>query len=210
MKISINNFNRFDIKAPDCGIKKNGKVIKIGINGYHGRWENLIGRILEIFRYTVAVKGEDGTYYFYCKSVENWLMRVDPNRTDVNSLRKDTQNPEWVANALSSISTVKQPPLLDFGRFRKSAGEVKEKDRPSLEGITILKSKITVVENESLYSTALACCFHTEESEQEIFQLIKDTRIKDDRKKECDKYGPRSQFEAKLSISNLLHACFII
>ena len=66
-----------------------------------------------------------------------------------------------------------EPALLAFGQFRKwvVGGEA-----PNFSALN------DVIETEMLQSAGLACCFHTTESQPEIWNLIKDTRIKDDLK----------------------------
>lgn len=147
MKVYRNQFNRFDIHAiPDKGVQKQGKVIKLGINGYHGRFENIIGWFLHlrIFRKTVGIEIGNGKYYFHCKSVENWLKRVDPEQyaTDLH-LRKNSHNPIWVKQTLTSLSQT-----LEAQKKRKELEIVKDKNVEAIqvEPQELIKDKETSTE----------------------------------------------------------------
>lgn len=100
MNVSKNSFNRFDIKnVEDPGfVLKTGKKVT-GISGFHGKLANIIGWIMEkIFHKTVGVKINEATFYFNCKSVVNWLNRVE------SSLDQNPKNPLNVNKAKTNLS----------------------------------------------------------------------------------------------------------
>ncbi len=110
--ITKNPFNRFDIDDINDEYTKDDKIIK-GINGFHGRFSNFIGRILEIFHITVAVAGKDGNYYLNCKSFIKWLKRLElkeglPKDLDIKNIESDVHNQTWVHNALNDIIYVQR------------------------------------------------------------------------------------------------------
>lgn len=72
MKISINSLQRYDILGVDDPEKR-------GVKGYKCKW---IGWILEhIFCKAVAVKTNQGTFYFNRKSYSHWKKRVSRKTT---------------------------------------------------------------------------------------------------------------------------------
>ena len=166
----------------------------------------MVGWILEkIFHKTVAIKGEDGNYYLNCKSVENWLKRVDPEQYRDKNLEKDTHNSKWVTSVLNSVKETKKIHKKDIVDEKKE-DEIKPDKKVEQKEINLdeqlkLSPKITLVsfgqfrkstdggeppnfitvanfiENENMFSAGLACCFHTAESKQEIWKLIEDSRL---------------------------------
>ncbi|QLH37031.1 MAG: hypothetical protein HWD61_13560 [Parachlamydiaceae bacterium] len=89
----------------DVGCFKNHQQVT-GVRGYHGRFENIIGWILEnILHKAVSVKDQKGNkYYLNCNSLIKWADRVkkqgyviDPN---FSSFVRDSK---LVQTALESI-----------------------------------------------------------------------------------------------------------
>lgn len=104
-KLSFNKNanNRFDVNyIIDNGTGKDKKIK--GINGFHGKFANFIGWILEkLFHKTVAVKVDQETFYLNCKSLVNWLNRAE-NQPD---------NPEKVSKVIDLLTRIGKEKDLD-------------------------------------------------------------------------------------------------
>lgn len=141
MKIKKNHFNRYEIPhVVDPGVGE--KKIK-GVNGYHGFFANIIGRILEIFRKTVGIKVENGTFYLGCEDLVRWFNRVE-NQPDwegrvtkiidgdefrelgllgpnPKALEEKSHDRKWVKETLEKIAAVNED------RFNRELEKKKQK-----------------------------------------------------------------------------------
>lgn len=97
MEISKNpSSGRFEFKDIEEKEVRKGKEIS-GIYGFHGTFENFIGRVLAFFNKTVAVEGNDGTYFFNCESLKHWFDRVGVQG------KLEVHNPKWVQQTIDGI-----------------------------------------------------------------------------------------------------------
>lgn len=88
---------------------------------------------------------------------------------------KMEETKEVTPKIVEEVKTKKHPfedIVLSFGKVRKST---QPGDTPAFEN-----KPDGCVDNEKFITAAFACCFHTQESHQEILQLLKDIRAKMD------------------------------
>ncbi len=131
MKINENNLNRFEIENVYDPEKK-------GIDGYHGRIKNYIGKLLEkIFHTTVSFNDGNETYYFNCKSFCNWYGRVvaKSEQIDEATLKANSHNKAWVQQTIDNLSqSSKDKKLSQPSQFRVGQ-TLRDKDIPFFNSI---------------------------------------------------------------------------
>lgn len=110
MKVDVNSLSRVEIPEvkADPGFDDKGKHIT-GIAGFHGKFANFIGWILEnIFHITVRIIGDDKkAYYLNRNSFAKWYSRVtqDP---DIKAISEKAKDRTWVENAIKQLSSQNQ------------------------------------------------------------------------------------------------------
>ncbi len=107
------------------------------------------------------------------------------SKDEIQPEKKDEVQPKQPDAADEPFS---MPKLLSFGKCRMGNGGG---DTPNFEGIQYFK-RDTVIDTDKLLTAAIACCFHTTESHQEIYNILRTIRIKIDPAAEI--FGPREHY----------------
>ena len=139
MKILINSSNRLDIdNIPDPGVVKRGKTIS-GVNGYKGVLGKIMGWLLEkVFHKAVRVEGENGVFYFNCKSLVKWINRVNSEKNSPADLNKLSHQSTAVQQLIEKILDIKVKEKLnkDFVLAIKN-GDIDECKKLHAQGVSL-------------------------------------------------------------------------